>query len=221
MKDREIKENKPWLQARIRNCEIYEGGEHVCRHYIKSKRGYFLNAFFGKNFWKYMLFTGLAAIMYLVARFAFRRDDMDEFYYAMYFFMGLGVFVWFVDLSIKLWFWKYSKHVIVSDKGIWIMIFRTGWCRDYDGKKRFFSPSWSFYSWSERSGVFPERSGVSKICKLSDFVMSRWDGEQSVRYLEPGDVDEIEGYAKKHIPKSRWVKKRPRKRKFSIFDFMT
>ena len=222
MKDKQINENKPWLQTRIRNCEKYEGCEQVYRHYIKSKRGYFLNAFFGKNFWKYMLFTGLAAIMFLTARFGFHRDDMKEFFYAMYFFMGLGVFMWLVDLTIKLWFWKYTKHVIVSDKGVWIMIFSTfWWSKAYDGKKHFFSPSWSFYSWSELAGVFSEVSRVSKICKLSDFVMCRWDGEQAVRYLEPDEVDEIEGYAKKHIPKSKWVKKRAPKRKFSIFDFMT
>lgn len=93
MKDKQINENKPWLQTRIRNCQI--------------------------------------------------------FYYVTYFFMGLGVFMW-----------------------------------------------------------------------LSDFVMCRWDGEQAVRYLEPDEVDQIEGYAKKHIPKSKWVKKRAPKRKY-FFDFMT
>ena len=221
MKDKVINENEKCLIARKRLCEKYEDGEEVLRHYIKSKRGYFLNAFFGKNFWKFMLFTLFGTIMLLLEKLVICSDDRVYLFF-VYLFTGFGIFAWLVDLSIKLWFWKYSKHVIVSDKGIWIMIFRTGWCSAFDGKKHFFSPSWSLYSWSELSNIYPEQSRISKICKLGDFTMDRWDGEEPVHYLEPDEVDEIEAFAKKYIPASRRRKKRAPKRKFkfSIFDGM-
>ena len=126
--------------------------------------------------------------------------------------MAFAVFAYIVYVCIQLWFWKYSKNVIVTNQGIWIMGYSTlWWSKNYQGKKKMFSAYWSLYAWDEVSGVFAEQGPVSKICGLKDFVMDRWDGEETVRFLTCEEVEEIIELSIKHInPKKRKEKRDPK-----------
>lgn len=210
------KKEKPFLKARNRYNNKEE--EVVYKHCYKRARGYFLDAFFGKNAIKYLIFAAFCGLLFL---FDFEKFDVVLLAYLPYVLLGIAVLAYVIGILIKLWFWKYSKNVIVTNQGIWIMIYSPFWKgKSWSGKKHFCSARWSFYDWGELHAVFPFESGISKICHLKDFAMERGDGEEEVFYLNPEDVAAIEEYAKQHInPKSR-KKKREAKRKFTWRDFI-
>ena len=189
--------------------------EVIYKHYTKSAKGYFLDTFFGSMFWKFMLFELVGVLLYLSEHYI-SHGEFKEFIYFDYVFMGLGAFFYIAHLCIKLWFWKYSKNVIVTNQGIWIMWFSTfWWSKNFKGKKRMFSASWSLYAWEELSGVFEEECKISKITKLKDFVIDRWDGEETVRFLNSADVDEIIELSIKHInPRKRKKQRDPKPKPF-------
>ena len=185
--------------------------EEIYKCYTKSAKGYFLNTFIGWFFIKCVILELMCVFLYLFAHFLIKVEHKELLYF-IYAFMGMGVFFYIGYVCIQLWFWKYSKNVVVTNHGIWIMWFSTGWwSKNYKGKKKMFSPSWSFYAWEELSGVFEEKCPMSKICGLKDFVMDRWDGEETVRFLTSAEVDEIIELSKKHIsPKKRKEKRDPK-----------
>lgn len=208
------KKEKAFLRARNRYNNKEE--EVIYKHYYKSAKGYFFNTFFGKTALCCLAFTALSGLFFLLD-----FDDEDGVWvsYISYLFVGVGGLAYLINAVINLWFWKYSRNVVVTNQGIWIMIYSTGWwSRSWSGKKHFCSAYWSFYEWSELKGVFPFESGISKFFKLKNFAMDRWDGEAEVFYLKPNDVAEIEEYAKRHIDPKKRKKTRDKKRKFSLRD---
>ncbi len=211
-----INPNAPCLIARERDCARYEGPEQVFQHYLKSGRAYFLHTFFGVRFWLYAFFTGFALLLLFL--------DYDFFTETLlwrclsYFFVGIGPVAYIIETTIKVWFWQYSRHVIVSNHGIWIMGYSTfWWSQGFDGKKHLFSPHWSLYAWEELNAIFTEQSTVSKLFGLQDFVIDRWDGEQIVRYLKADEVTQICAYATQHIPAHK--RKEARDKKPGFWDY--
>ena len=182
--------------------------EVVYKHYTKRARGYFFETYFGITFLK----SAIMAVMFIMLYFLGHKTVSEEelaFKILYYTFMVLPGATYIIDVSIKLWFWKYSRNVIVTNQGIWIMWFSTfWWSKNFKGKKRLFSASWSLYAWEELSGVFEEQCVISKICKLKDFVMDRWDGEETVRFLKSQDVEEIREFSIKHISPRKLKKER-------------
>ena len=108
--------------------------------------------------------------------------------------------------------WKYVKHVVVTNEGIWTASYGHPLWRkkSFDGKRRFFAIDWSVYDWAELSGLFEEQCSVSKICKLNDLIMVRWDGEHPVRFLSADDCAAITEYGKSKL-NPRKKKKRVKK----------
>ena len=207
-----FQKEKPWLEVRKQNNDSLN--EVVLGHYIKSKKAYFLNAFFGMFFLKTLVWYAFCGLLLLFNFFAFKTDVSERMEF-VYFCIGAIAFMfacWLIYVIIQIWFWKYSKHVIVTNQGIWIMLHSTGWWREaWNGKKYMFSAHWSFYDWKELSGVFEDQCRISKICKKKDFVMDRWDGEQEVRYLKPNEVEEIIEFSKQYInPRKRKKKRDPK-----------
>ncbi|MDE5549448.1 MAG: hypothetical protein K2J13_04265 [Clostridia bacterium] len=189
--------------------------EEVYKHYSKSAKGYFLDTFFGLMFWKCVLMSLMSILVYFLGHSSLAEDSL-VFKILYYTFIVLPGTIYIIDVSIKIWFWKYSRNVIVTNQGIWIMWFSTfWWSKNFKGKKRLFSASWSLYAWEELSGVFEEECKISKICKLKDFVMDRWDGEETVRFLKSQDVAEILELSVKHInPRKRKTERDPKPPRF-------
>ncbi len=195
------KKEKAYLQARKHFDDMED--EVIYMHCIKRARAYFFSALFGKNALMGMLFVVVGGLFYLCDLYVWGNDE--DFNWAPYMFFGIGALIYLVNFSVKLWFWKYNKNVVVTNQGIWIMLSSTGWWgTDWKGKKHFISAYWTIYDWSELSGLYSKECAVSKLFRLKDFTMERWDGDKEVLYLKPEDVKQIEALAQEHIkPKKR------------------
>ncbi len=169
------------------------------------------------------LFFGIGALLALCL---LTPNDVNEFgTYIKWTLFCIFVLAYIVKIAISLWFWKYAKHVVITNEGVWIMYYSSfWWSEDFTGKKRFLSPTWSLYGWSEikitdsdtarpKSSVKISREfenfdyAVIKSCKLTSLFLTRFDGVQEIDFLERADADEILAYA--HECKKR--KKRKKK----------
>ena len=197
------------------------GEEIIFKHFIKSKRGYMLNLFFGETAIKFLTLALINALFFL---FSFLiRSDKTVFLIFIYSFWGFLAFCWLVHFFIGVWFWKYSKNVIVTSEGIWIMFYNTGWFgRAFDGKKHFFSPCWSLYDWSELKNISEFSDRISRMNKLKCFKMHRWDGIEKVYYLREDDFNSLLSFAKENM---RYRKKKKQDEHFNgvekFFKFLT
>lgn len=201
---------------RMRNRYFPDGETEVFGNFKKSGNAYFTNAFFGKFFLRCLIFTAFGGLLLLSSYLFFRnKDDIEEFYIVLGAMTALGPFCWLTNAIIDIWKWKYTKHVIVTNEGVWIAYcghpFWGG--KSFDGKRHFFSVKWSLYSWDELGGLFIEESRISRLYNLKDLVMDRWDGEEIVRYLNARDAEMITEYGlEKLSPKKRNKKRRETKR---------
>ena len=218
-----IDENTPCL--RLRNQTTRED-ETYCKYYLKKFRGYLKHVFF--NFQAIAMFVmmlaSVAVITLLLPRLMKNDDDLMPWIIS-YAFLGLSVFFYIYLMAQKLWFWKYAKYVVVTNEGIWIMWHSTfWWSKDFRGKKHFWSPSWSLYTWNEikitaddsvrprspvklgnMEGDFDYR--VVKSTQLTSLFITRWDGVQQIHFLEESDVNEILAYAKEQQKRKKRKKK--------------
>jgi len=198
-----------FMQAR--NAFSPEGETEIFGHFTKKGTGYFLRLFFGKFFWQCLVFTLLSVGLLLF--FIFKSDGTRDLGFAIIvFFNCLGPFIYLISVLIGIRMWKYVKHVVVTNEGIWTASYGHPLRRkkSFDGKRRFFAIDWSVYDWAELSGLFEEQCSVSKICKLNDLIMVRWDGEHPVRFLSAADCAAITEYGKSKLnPKKK--KKRVKK----------
>lgn len=186
--------------------------ETYCRHYIKCGSGYFRHVFFSIQSLGCFIMSAVSITIYLV-------DKSDDGFFGLIPLIIGGVtgFFWLGFILVGVWFWKYSRHVFVTNDGIWIMGFSTFWWRgapDFTGKRRFLAPYWSLYSWSELKSVSKDvntaNRSVSKIAnffedfdrfvtkssRYSTIYLRRWDGVEDVGYIKNSDVEEILDYYK-------------------------
>ena len=214
-----IDENLPCL--RLRN-QTNRAEETYCKYYLKKFRGYLKCVFINIPTIGMFLFTliFIAVITLLLPRLMENDDDIMPWIIA-YVFLGISVFFLIYIPAQKLWFWKYAKYVVVTNEGIWIMWFSTfWWSKDFTGKKRFWSPSWSLYTWNEiKITANPDarpRSPVKlgnleddfeyaviKSTQLTSLFVTRFDGVQQIHFLEESDANEILAYAKEQQRKKR------------------
>ena len=217
-----INENEPCL--RLRN-QTTRAEETYCKIYLKKFRGYIRHVFI--NFQSIAMFVMMlisAVVVALLPRLL--ENDEDKFPMVIaYAFLGISVFFYIYLMAQKLWFWKYAKYVVVTNEGIWIMWYSTfWWSADFRGKKRFWSPSWSLYTWNEikittdasarpRS---PVKLGnyendfdyaVIKSTQLTSLFLTRWDGVQQIHFLTESDANEILAYAKEQQKRKKRKKK--------------
>ena len=212
------KQEKLFLQARNQNG-TYE--ETFCKEYIKRKRGYIFYAIF--RWQSIALFVGLIICCLLHYLFNLSGDDDIMATIISLALISIFGFAWLYFFFYAAWFWKYTKHVVVTDVGIWIAICNAFWWgKNFKGKKRFLAPKWSLYSWSEIKNITANYKSCeqSKICRavenfdimiknaanVSSLYMMRWDGVEPIDFLSPADTQEILEYAK---TRKRKKKKQP------------
>lgn len=188
--------------------------ETYCRHYIKSKRGYMFFLFF--KFQTVSIFIMWLIMSVVSWKLSLSRED-EFFKLIPYALAAIFGFAWIFMIFKGLWYWKYDRHVFVTNEGIWIMTCSAFWWRgapDFTGKRRFLAPSWSLYSWSELKKISANRTdaprSVSKIAnffkdfdnfiirstKLTTIYLTRWDGVEQVNFLKNADAEELLEYAK-------------------------
>lgn len=168
-----------------------------------------------------MLFVAglLAAVTHL-------WQDDDKFAYVIgYTLLGVALFFYVYTIIKNLWFWKYAKYVVVTNEGIWTMWYSTfWWSKDFTGKKRFLSPSWSLYSWEEIKITSDDKVRPRSPAKLANFFddfdyaviksshlkslfLTRFDGMKQIDFLEESDANEILAYAKEQKKRKKRKKK--------------
>ena len=208
-----IDENKPCLKLRNQTTRAEET---YCKYYLKHFRGYVKSVFLNVQAigLLFMMLFSVLAITLLLPHLMENDDDVMP-WMIMYAFLGISVFFYVYLTAQKLWFWKYAKYVVVTNEGIWIMWFSTfWWSKDFRGKKRFWSPSWSLYTWNEIKITADDSArprspvklgnlkddldyAVVKSSQLTSLFVTRWDGMQQLDFLEESDANEILAYAKK------------------------
>lgn len=178
-----LKKGKEALEARAKNRE-----ETVYFNFEKSGRAYFFHLFFGVESLKYLLSPMLCGVLFLWGKLV-GVDGGEIYFWFLLFFVCATSFCWFCQILYGVWKWKYEKNVVVTDEGIWIMVFsHLWWNNSYDGKKHFLNASWSLYEWEEleKLAVFTDR--IARLFKLKNFKITRWDGTQKIYYLKGKDV---------------------------------
>lgn len=206
-----IDENKPCL--RLRN-QTTRTEETYCKIYLKKFRGYAKHVFL--NFQTiglfFMTLIFVAVITLLLPK--LMEGDSDPIPWIIaYAFLCISLFFFIYLTAQKLWFWKYTKYVVVTNEGIWIMWYSTfWWSQDFTGKKRFWSPSWSLYEWREIKITTDDSArprspvklgnlkndfdhAVKKSTQLTTLFLKRWDGVQQIDFLTESDANEILEYA--------------------------
>ena len=208
-----IDENEPCL--RLRN-QTTRAEETYCKYYLKKFSGYLKSVFINIQTIGLLLFTLIfVAVITLLLPNLMEDDDDIMPWIISYVFLGVSLFFLIYLTAQKLWFWKYSKYVVVTNEGIWIMWFSTfWWSKDFTGKKHFWSPSWSLYTWNEikitsDDSVRPRSPvklgniaddfnyAVVKSSHLTSLFVTRWDGIQQIHFLDESDANEILSYAQK------------------------
>ena len=218
-----IDENKPCL--RLRNRTTREE-ETYCKYYLKKFRGYAKHVFLNLQAIGlfFMMLFSVAVITLLLPKLMQNDDDIMPWIIA-YIFLGASVFFYIYLTAQKLWFWKYAKYVVVTNEGIWIMWYSTfWWSKDFRGKKRFWSPSWSLYEWKEIKITADDSArprshvkyanikndfdhAIVKSTQLTSLFLTRWDGVQQIDFLTESDANEILSYAKEQQKRKRRKKK--------------
>lgn len=214
--------SKEELCLRLRNRTTRDE-ETYCKLYTKKFSGYIRHIFINYQTVGLVIMTAFMALLLWFTK-AWEDEDKLGFYIGATL-LGLSVFFWLGKIIIGLWFWKYSKNVVVTNEGIWVMWFSTfWWSKDFTGKKRFLSPSWSLYGWEEikitaddkvrpRSPVklanfFDDFDyAVIKSSHLTSLFLTRWDGMQQIDFLNDIDAQEILSYAKEQHRRKKRKKK--------------
>ena len=218
-----IDENTPCL--RLRNKTTREE-ETYCKYYLKNFRGYLKHVFINlQTIGLFIMTLIFVAVITLLLPQLMEGDDDVMPWAISYALLSISAFFFVYGIAQKLWFWKYAKYVVVTNEGIWIMWYSTfWWSEDFRGKKRFWSPSWSLYTWNEikitadasarpRS---PVKLGnvkddfdyaVIKSSQLTSLFLTRWDGVQQIDFLEESDANEILSYAKQQQKRKKRKKK--------------
>lgn len=214
-----IDENTPCLRLRNRTTRAEET---YCKYYLKKFRGYVKSVFVNLQFIGLLILaTASALVITLVLPRLMEGDDDIMPWIISYAFLFISTFFLIYIPAQKLWFWRYAKYVVVTNEGIWIMCFSTfWWSEDFTGKKHFWSPSWSLYTWNEikittddsarpRSPVKLGNVGddfdhkIAKSTQLTTLFLTRWDGVQRIDFLADSDANEILAYAKEQQRKKR------------------
>ena len=215
-----MNENELCLQLRNQTTR---DEETFCKLYQKKFRGYIRSVFLNYQ----MVGVFLMMILdVLLIYFTKAWQDEDK----MAFIIGATIFgicfVWWIYTAIKgLWFWKYAKHVVVTNEGIWIMSYSVfWWSEDFTGRKRFLSPHWSVYGWGEIKITDDDKvlpcspvklanffdgfdRAIIKSSHLTSLFLTRFDGVQEINFLDRADADEILAYAKEQHKRKKRKKK--------------
>lgn len=184
------------------DCRNKQGqqNETFCKHFQKKYGAYILDLFFGIK----RVFLFFAGVFFTLMAIYLKPESGGLLLsVCKWFAAGLVDFLYIYYIIKGLWYWKYTKHIFVTNEGIWIMALSTFWrYGDFTGKHKFWAPKWSLYSWSELKNVSSEKQ---KIRDFQDFVeysvinllntktiyLTRWDGVECVNFLTKADTEKI------------------------------
>lgn len=216
MKDKEA------LCLQLRNRTTRQE-ETYCKIYTKKFRGYIRSLFLNYQMVGVFIMMVLDSLLLYFTK-AWQDEDKMGFYIGATIFAIC--FIWWIYSAIKgLWFWKYAKYVVVTNEGIWIMVYSVfWWSKDFTGKKRFLSPDWSVYGWGEIKITDDDKNksdnllktmnffekfdyAVVKSTHLSTLFITRFDGMQEIDFLEKTDADEILAFAREQHKRKKRKKK--------------
>lgn len=223
---------KEKLCLEMRNKTSKEN-EIFCEHYNKKFGGYLFHLIFGFESMG-TLIVGLGLTLMGV----FLFDSSTDLVARILFFVGAGFtdLLFFYFIIKGLWYWKFTKHIFVTNEGIWVMTCSSFWWRgapDFMGKRRFWAPSWSLYTWSELKNVTDDKKAIpkdtSKISNAFDSIdnfvkgifglktvyMTRFDGTERIDFLTKLDCEEILNHYKTN-KKSKRKKKKQKSEKVEI-----
>lgn len=216
-----INEYKPCLQARNQTTR---DEETYCKIYTKKFRGYLRSVFINHQSLGLLAMVLFAAILIVSFHFFYRGDDRSFIWYMG----GFGAFiflVWLGILILRLWFWKYTKYVVVTNEGIWLMWHGLFWTKkNFKGKRHFASARWNIYGWGEikitdDDKVRPPCDGKIehffqkiddagiKSAHLSSLFLTRFDGVEEIHFLDEVDANDILTYAKERHRRKKRKKK--------------
>lgn len=225
--NRMINENESCLKLRNQTTR---SEETYCKVYTRKFRGYLRFVFLNHQSVGLLAMVLFAAILIVSFHFFYRGDDRSFIWYMG----GLGAFiflVWLGILILRLWFWKYTKYVVVTNEGIWLMWHSLFWRRtNFKGKRHFASALWNIYGWGEIKITDDDKArpqspvktaqffdnfdyAVVKSTRLSSLFLTRFDGVQEIYFLDESDANEILEYAKEQ--KRR---KKPKKKDMEIIE---
>ena len=215
--------NKEKLCLQLRN-KTTRSEETYCKHYTKKFRGYVRRLFLNYKSIGLIVMMIFIASLLLAVRYVWKDEDSFGLYIG-YGLFAIALFFWIYEIIKGLWFWKYAKHVVVTNEGVWIMVYSTFWWNeDFTGKKRFLSPAWSRYDWGEIKITDDDKArpkttdkigkffndfdyAVIKSSKLKSLFMTRFDGIEEIDFLEEADANEILAYAKEQRKRKKRKKK--------------
>lgn len=160
-----INENEPCLKLRNR---MSREEETYCKYYIKNFRGYLRSVILNHQI--VGLFIMLLFVLGIFLPMYFRKKEEMILIIACVL-GGLAVLSLIFIIIKNLWFWKYTKYVVVTNEGIWLMWHGAFWRKlDFAGKRRFLSPIWSLYSWNEIKISSDDNSRPRSPVKLQNFL---------------------------------------------------
>ncbi len=215
------KREKLCLQMRNRKGQE---NEIFCRHYQKKFGGYLFHLLFGfHNFSTFIV--GLLFTLMAIFLGGAKEDTTTKV--ILWLTAALVNLLWLYFVIKDLWYWKYTKHVFVTDEGIWIMTCSVFWwsgAPDFMDKRRFWAPSWSLYDWRELKKVSSCNDAddslsrlndvfaaiddfVIRLTKLNTVYLNRWDGIARIDFLSKNDAEEIIDYYKSQKRSRRKAKK--------------
>lgn len=215
--------SKEELCLQLRN-QTTRDEETYCKHYTKKFRGYVRSLFLNhKSVGLFIMLIFITSLI-LAIRYVWKDEGSFGFYIGVSL-SAITLLFWIYEIIKGLWFWKYAKHVVVTNEGVWIMFYSTfWWSKDFTGKKRFLSPAWSLYSWNEikitdDDKVRPKSPvkfanffddfdyAVIKSSRLKSLFMTRFDGMETINFLAETDANEILAYAKEQRKRKKRKKK--------------
>lgn len=215
--------NKEELRLQMRN-KTTRNEETYCKRYTKKFRGYVRYLFLNYKSIGLIIMMILIGLLIWAVRSLWQEDGKTDLYIGGSLF-AIVLFFWIYEIIKGLWFWKYAKHVVITDEGVWIMYYSTfWWSEDFTGKKRVLSPRWSLYGWNEIKITDDEKArpktpvkiarffddfdyAVIKSSRLKSLFITRFDGTEEIDFLEETDADEIPAYAKEQRKRIKRKKK--------------
>lgn len=192
-----------FLKQRIKLCnKFHNEAEDRETFYVTFKRStgaFLLDLFFGFKAVQFYFAIAFCLVLYLTA------PKYNSIKLAFLLFMCLIIFCYLVRLFYKISLWRYFKYVVLSNLGIYILVNNlSGRYESFNGKKRFLiNVRWSLYDWQELSQVKTYSNNISRMMRLKNITLYRWDGNEDLPYFKKEDYDKIIEMAKEKIKKKK------------------
>lgn len=206
--------DKDFLKQRIIMCNKFHNTPDDCETFHvtikRSTKAFLLDLFFGYISFLFYLSITFCLLLYLF---------VPELEFLL--FMCLIIFCYLVRICYKSCLWRYFKYIVLSNLGVYILTNNlSGRYKGFNGKKQFIiNVSWSLYDWHELSQIKTYSNTISRMFRLKNITLCRWDGNEDIPYLKKEDYDKIMDMAKQNINRKR-KKKEGKINRTPALDFL-